>query len=128
MLIHTLESSEWLPDSELCVGLGLDLLQGRIIRNLDEFHGAGMAIHLEDCELRDDLADLYGQSKNAHVNEGFHRHTARAPVKGKEHSWTTFDFPSFEQCCITTMTFVLSGFETRSMAPLCMRVFIQWPS
>lgn len=43
--------------------------------------------------------------------------TARGPVNGKEHSLTIFGTPSFEQCCIVTITFVLSGFETRSIAP-----------
>lgn len=43
--------------------------------------------------------------------------TVRAPVRGKEHSLRIFDLPFFEQCSITAITFVLSGLETRSIAP-----------
>lgn len=43
--------------------------------------------------------------------------TAPAPVRGRLHCLRIFGLPSFAQCSITTITLVLSGLETRSMAP-----------
>lgn len=43
--------------------------------------------------------------------------TVLAPVNGSEHFWRIFGLPSLAQCSITTITLVLSGLDTRSIAP-----------
>lgn len=114
-LLHNLQI---LSHSESRVRLLLHILNLQPRRHLCQCQGALLAVDfkygLNDISERLESLSSPGYKLTMSVIIVL---TTLAPVTGKLQLWTILDVPSLATCSVATTIFVLSGFDTKSIAP-----------